>query len=148
MKALSIRQPWAWAIFHADKDVENRDWSTRLRGRIAIHAAKGCSEYEYADAVDVMQHIDPRIVVPPLSELPRGAIIGTVEIVDCVSRSGSPWFFGDYGFIMRNPIALPEPIECKGALGVWNVPEDIESALLLINYLTCYPKSSGTTDAS
>lgn len=26
--ALSIRQPWAWAILHAGKDIENRDWHT------------------------------------------------------------------------------------------------------------------------
>jgi len=29
MKALSTRQPWAWAMFHAGKDVENRDWSPK-----------------------------------------------------------------------------------------------------------------------
>lgn len=39
MKALTIRQPWAWAIFTQGKDIENRDWTTRLRGRVAIDAA-------------------------------------------------------------------------------------------------------------
>lgn len=135
MKALSIRQPWAWAIFHAGKDVENRDWSTRLRGRIAIHAAKGMTDDEYWNArLIIGSCTDLQIYPPKKSELARGAIIGTVEIVDCVSRSGSPWFFGEYGFVLRNPIALPEPIECKGALGFWDVPEDVACRLVTIEH--------------
>jgi hypothetical protein len=47
MKALSIRQPWAWLILHAGKDIENRDWPTRFRGRFLIHAAKGMTRDEY-----------------------------------------------------------------------------------------------------
>ena len=39
MKALSIRQPWAWLILHGGKDIENRTWATKLRGRVLIHAA-------------------------------------------------------------------------------------------------------------
>jgi hypothetical protein len=69
------------------------------------------------------------IAVPEFALLPRGAIVGTVEIVDCVSRSGSPWFFGDYGFVLKDPIALPEPIECKGALGFWDVSSEMERSL-------------------
>lgn len=134
MKALSIRQPWAWAILHAGKDIENRDWPTRLRGRIAIHAAKGMTLEEYEGFWELHSNIvqagfGSNTVVPEFALLPRGAIVGTVEIVDCVSRSGSPWFFGDYGFLLRNPIALPKPIECKGALGFWDVPEDIMGKL-------------------
>lgn len=40
MKAISIQQPWAWAILHAGKDVENRTWRTTYRGPVAIHASK------------------------------------------------------------------------------------------------------------
>src|SRR5436189_5084024 len=38
MKALSVRQPWAWLIVNGYKDIENRDWATKRRGRIWIHA--------------------------------------------------------------------------------------------------------------
>ena len=38
MKALTIRQPWAWAIIFDGKDVENRSWNTSYRGDLAIHA--------------------------------------------------------------------------------------------------------------
>ncbi len=37
MKALSVRQPWGWLIVNGYKDIENRDWNTKLRGRIWIH---------------------------------------------------------------------------------------------------------------
>lgn len=54
--ALSVRQPWAWAIIYAGKDIENRSWQAvnhglRQRGRIAIHAAKGMTRDEYEDTV-------------------------------------------------------------------------------------------------
>lgn len=52
---LSIRQPWAWAILHAGKDIENRDWATRFRGPFLVHAGKGCTRDEYEDAVDFIQ---------------------------------------------------------------------------------------------
>lgn len=42
--AVSVRQPWAWAIIHAGKDIENRSLAAVKHGmkpgRIAIHAAK------------------------------------------------------------------------------------------------------------
>lgn len=52
-----------------------------------------------------------------------GCIVGTVDIVDCVSKSDSPWFFGRYGFVLANPVAFEKPIPCKGALGFFTVPE-------------------------
>ena len=52
MLALSIRQPWAWLIVHGWKDIENRTWRTRVRGRFLIHAAKGMTNREYLDAIE------------------------------------------------------------------------------------------------
>lgn len=53
---------------------------------------------------------------------PTGCIVGTVEIVDCVTASDSPWFMGDFGFVLRNPISFETPIPCRGALMLWDVP--------------------------
>lgn len=47
---LPVRQPWAWLIIHGGKDVENGNWTTRVRGRVLIHAAKGMTLGEYNDA--------------------------------------------------------------------------------------------------
>jgi hypothetical protein len=47
MRALTVRQPWAWAIPHAGKDVENRTWTNRfVTGTIAIHAGYGLDSLE------------------------------------------------------------------------------------------------------
>ena len=35
MKALTIKQPWAWAILHGGKDIENRNWFTSVAGGVA-----------------------------------------------------------------------------------------------------------------
>ena len=122
MKAISIRQPWAWLIINAGKDIENRSWPTRFRGRVMVHAAQGMTRQEYVDVEQFLatQH-GGRILLPPADELARGGILGSVEIVDCVSESSSPWFFGPYGFVLRNPAPLPfAPL--RGRLGFFEVP--------------------------
>jgi len=137
MKALTIRQPWAWAILHAGKDIENRDWSTRFRGTIAIHAAKGMTrdEYFYAGCMilDAVQagNRQSRLEVPPYEQLERGSIIGVADIINCVFAHPSPWFQGVYGFVLANPRAIT-PIECRGALGFWDVPPEIERQIRLV----------------
>lgn len=121
--ALSVRQPWAWAIIWGGKDIENRSWQAvnhglRQRGRIAIHAAKGMTRDEYEDAKDTMAHLGVHSVVPPLAHLlDRGCIIGTVEVVDVVNDHASPWFFGPRGLVLRDPKPVKEVIPAIGALG-------------------------------
>lgn len=126
MLVLTVKQPWAWAIIHGGKDIENRDWSTNVRGRVAIHASRYVDQMEYwkVDALEI-----PDLIWPPFSDLRGGVIIGTVEIVDCVTGSDSEWFVGEHGFVLRNPIALPEPIPRRGQLGFWQVPAEIEAQI-------------------
>ena len=117
--ALSVRQPWAWAIIHAGKDIENRSWQAvnhglRQRGRIAIHASKGMGKAEYEDARDTIEANGAKC--PDAHKLLRGGIIGSVEVVDVVSESESPWFFGPRGLVLRNPIAC-EFVPAVGQLG-------------------------------
>ncbi|HEY8560468.1 MAG TPA: ASCH domain-containing protein [Pyrinomonadaceae bacterium] len=135
MKALSIKQPWAHAILHLGKDIENRDWSTNIRGTIALHASKTMTADELKAfiyvAIDIADAELLRQMMHQLDkkQMPFGAIVGTVEIVGCVKQSKSPWFFGDFGFELKNPKPLKEPIPCKGALGFWNVPEEIKERI-------------------
>jgi len=123
MKALSIRQPWAWLILHAGKDIENRDWSTNYRGRILIHASKGMTRDEYEDGIFLAQVIYPALALPSFADLERGGIVGSVEIVDCVTRSDSRWFVGRHGFVLRDPQPLPFRAY-RGQLGFFEVPDD------------------------
>lgn len=50
--ALSIRQPWLWAILKAGKRIENRKWKTSYRGPLLLHAAKGCTGREVEDFIE------------------------------------------------------------------------------------------------
>jgi hypothetical protein len=129
MKGLSIRQPWTYAIFWLCKDIENRGWATDVRGRVAIHASGQCLKSDYEDARVAILSITGSVLVPPREQLELGVILGTVEIVDCVTRSDSRWFVGKYGFVMRDPIMAVPPIPFKAMLGFWDVPEDIAKKL-------------------
>ncbi len=119
MLTISVRQPWAWMIIHGDKDIENRNWPTRVRGPILIHASGGCTRLAYEEASDFAFWRHGGSIwenYPKFEHLRRGGIVGQVEIVDCVSVSDSPWFVGPYGFVLRNPVVLPwRPL--RGRLG-------------------------------
>lgn len=121
-KALSVRQPWAWAIIFAGKDIENRSWQAmnhglNVRGRVAIHASKGMTQSEYIDAAGFMREIG--VECPPPDMLHRGAVIGSVEVIDAVRESQSPWFFGPRGLVLHDP-QFCEPRPSSGALGYFN----------------------------
>lgn len=128
--ALSIRQPWCWAILNAGKDIENRDWNSRFRGHICLHASKGMTRFEYEDCLATMHAISEGrpfpsgLTLPAFEELQRGGIVGTVEIIDCVAESMSPWFFGRFGFVLRN-VRPTEFIPVKGALGLFKWRDNI-----------------------
>jgi hypothetical protein len=108
MKALTIRQPWASLIMDGSKDVENRSRPTKYRGILVIHAGLADDPTEPADA-----------------DLPRGAIIGTVRLVDCVRDSESPWARADqWHWILADPRPC-RPRPAKGQLGLWSLsPRD------------------------
>lgn len=131
MKALSIRQPWAWAIIHAGKDIENRTWFTKYRGPVLIHAAKGMTIREYVDFKNSLWNGAPYTEavlragdLPPEKDLLRGGIVGKARIVDCVTRHSSPWFFGRFGFVLADVEPLPfTPL--RGALGFFDIDEAV-----------------------
>lgn len=112
--AISIRQPWAWAIVHGQKDIENRSWATRFRGPVLIHASKTYDAW----ATETIQRLCPTFLGRP--DVHLGGIVGVAEIVDCVTAHDSLWFDGPYGFVLRN--ARPVPfLPCRGQLGFFDV---------------------------
>ena len=113
MKALSIRQPWVWAICHAGKDIENRDWKTNYRGRFYIHASKTVDAGSWADVKQILD----KDFGGQQGHLPTGAIVGSAELVDCVESHPSKWFFGRYGFVLANVRVYERTYPCKGSLG-------------------------------
>lgn len=111
MKALSIKQPWAWAIINLGKDVENRDWPTKFRGKFLIHTGKKVDQDGYEYITEIL-----KLDLPPIDKLQTGGIVGISEIVDCLELSSSPWFFGKYGFVVTNARPI-DFIPLRGQLG-------------------------------
>jgi hypothetical protein len=134
MKALSLRQPWAF-LYCTHKDIENRTWPTKIRGRVLIHASH--SRDDMTD--DVIHNAMSRLNAYELLYFTRhfdhrqvafGALIGEVDIIDCVTESDSPWFDGPpyYGFVRADPVLYAKPIPYKGRLGFFDVPDEIVRA--------------------
>lgn len=124
MKALSIRQPWAWLIVNGYKDVENRTWPTSMRGTVLIHASKGMTDAEYDAALAFIRskHAISHLagIVPSPHELERGGLVGGAYIQECVTQYPSPWFTGPHGFALRHANRMPF-VPMKGALGFFEV---------------------------
>ena len=119
--ALSIRQPWAWAILHAGKNIENRSWGRmppyHTGGHICLHAAVGMTKSEYEADGQFIEHVSG-LKLPAAIDLTRGAIVGTAKIERIVEDApGNPWFMGKYGLILTEVKPLKTPILAKGALG-------------------------------
>jgi hypothetical protein len=131
MKALTMTQPWAQALFIGLKHYETRSWSTSYRGPLIIHAAKKFPRYarEFAATERALGRGDSRIA--------GGALIGKVELVKIWrteeligTLSGIEHLYGDYSpgryaWDLVNPILFPEPIPFKGALGLFNVDDSV-----------------------
>ncbi len=107
MKALSIRQPWAWAILNAGKRIENRSRKDgripdvcRHRGPLLVHASKGCTDGDWYEAATWMRAgpLPPSgnfarsaVTIPLLRDLPRGGIIGQVDAWAHINPDGRVW---------------------------------------------------------
>ena len=117
MKALTVKNPWAYLICSGAKDIENRTWRTSFRGRILVH---GGGTIDRSDFV-------PRVDCPA----PCSAILGSVEIVDCIEDSASPWAMsGHWHWVLREPELFTHPIlDIRGALSLWEVPEAVGIAI-------------------
>jgi ASCH domain len=134
IKALSIRQPWPWLILNGGKNIENRDWHTWYRGPVLIHTSKWFNAEEVRDDFQIAKGIAsqngvtlPSVTLRDLREW-CGKLVGTVEIIDCVSASDSPWFFDRYGFVLANAKPLSAQVPCKGALGFFRPSMEVSLA--------------------
>ena len=124
--ALSIQQPWCWAILHLGKDVENRGWWSGFRGRILLHAGKAFDYMGY-ETLKREGH-----TLPHVDEFPRG-FVGEVTVTGCrtvtvaerTGIGGSPWAAGPWCFTLAEPMAFPKPVPGRGTLRFFVVPEEM-----------------------
>jgi len=154
IKAITIKQPWAWAIAHGGKDIENRTWGTSYTGLLAIHAGAAWAEPGACDrrviaaaeadkdengCYDPPLHVEVEIgragstrVRPTDPRYVRSAIVAVVEVVDWGVCEGycSPWAIpGQHHWRLTNARPLAQPVHCKGRLSLWSLPNDVETAV-------------------
>lgn len=154
MPALTVRQPWEWAIFHG-KTIENRSQNFHYRGPLAIHAGRalcrrGCSDPRVIESMiehspGIRTETADLLRAHGLNDLDvgsagYGAIIGVVDLHPDNGRCCRPW--GEsavpsdgiqgrriHHLVLDNPVALPVPYPCRGALGLWSTPTDLHTDL-------------------
>lgn len=133
MRAITVRQPWAWQIINQKKDVENRtrNIAGKYRGPVAIHAALKPDK----DALFRLPRRAPEWVTAPRL-FDYGVFLGVVDLVDvhhCYNAETnfegcSPWAEPDaWHLVLANPrpIPLQDQFTYRGALGLWTPPPDI-----------------------
>jgi hypothetical protein len=134
MRAITVRQPWAWQIVNQGKNIENRtrNIAGKYRGPVAIHAGLKADD-------EAMRWLPAR--APEWVTAPRifyyGAILGVADLVDvhhgaenariapCGPHCGEWGEGGSWHLVLANPRLLPRPIYCRGMLGLWTPPADI-----------------------
>lgn len=141
LRVLSVRQPWAGSIIWFGKDRENRKRPMNYRGPLLIHAS--LPEPVWGEFLTVR---DTAAKPPEWNDerRTRGAVLGTVTVVGCHhandcfkgfkvpwrERYCSPWaHLGEFHIELSEPRPLPEPVPCKGKLGLWRLPDDVEKAV-------------------
>ncbi len=134
MRALTLKQPWLYAVEHLGKRVENRSWTIPydLRDQwIALHAGKSKDPAEWHIAETIWGSDIPR-------QLTFGAITSVAKfshVVDFAAMNLSTpnsirkWSFGPYVWMIDDLVLLDVPLACKGMLGLWTVPKRIEDKI-------------------
>jgi hypothetical protein len=138
MKALTVCQPYASAIMAGLKGVENRSWPTNYRGHLAIHAGKSKGWLEEA-ATWYGEELLPLGMKAWEWErkLPFGALLGFVDLVECLPVEKYRAVYPDDGFacgpwcwVVRRPVKLEKPFECAGAQGLWETTGLMDEMIL------------------
>ncbi|MGP3914350.1 hypothetical protein [Nonomuraea sp. 10N515B] len=147
MIALTVRQPWAYAITALGKTIENRGWTTSHRGLLAIHAGGIWDGHRAARRV--FELTGQYVLTTEMS-----AVVAVVELVDihrsftCIRSprerhlhtdgafTCSKWAMGlgepdgMWHWELANVRRLAEPVPCKGTQRLWSLPSDVEAAVL------------------
>ena len=126
MKLLTIKQPWASLICMGIKDVENRTWrqDSLIGERLLIMASKKDENMAatYERWREEYQRLVADGIVPPLNELPKGVIIGYVDVASIEEVSDSIWAADSshLKYVLKNAHLFQIPLH-----GVYGQPRPI-----------------------
>jgi len=125
VKAITLKRPWTWAILHGGKDIENRFWkpSQPLPFQLAIHVGLGFDPLADAYIYDQCGRY------PDSHSVFRGSIIAVVTVHHLIAPARNPvtkWHMPEqWGWMLKDLAILPEPVPCRGALSLWDIPADV-----------------------
>lgn len=136
-RAITIDAWWAWAIAHGPKRVENRNWRTKHRGPLLIHA--GLIMRRDPHAIAALQQIAPELMrsqsdaADVVAKL-RGKVIAVANLVDCVpvdqvAEDQRRWAFGEWCWVLEDVRPLDTPIPVRGLQGLWCPGGDLVRAV-------------------
>jgi hypothetical protein len=140
VRFLSLSRPWPWSFVAESippeerKLVENRSWMppvSQIGQRIALHAAKSWDD----DAFGFFLRLGYQDMPARKDLHPSGVVFGVVTIDRVVTdaRTVLPaqqrWFFGPCGWILSDLIILRDPVACRGAQGLRELPPDADAAV-------------------
>jgi hypothetical protein len=143
VKALSLTQPWGWIILHLDKRIENRSRNIgNYRGPVLLHAALRCTEKDWYGAFEfVRDRVGSAAAgrIPHPKYLTRGAIVGRCNIIEQWGKQlpllygdwveqRKRWYMGAHAWLLAD-VQETNVVPCKGALGFWNVTDDVLAAV-------------------
>jgi hypothetical protein len=149
VKALSVSQPWCWAVVDpiARKHIDNRSWAppiSMIGQRFAIHAAKswdkdpiyrGPTGYLMTPSAFFSCYVDLDHAPMAYSHYVSSAVVGVATLDRVVTKADTlpvdqqRWFFGPFGWVLKDIIAIT-PVPCAGKQGLWSLPPHVESAVL------------------
>ncbi len=114
LKAITVRQPWAWAIVMGYKDVVNRRSRTERRGPLLIHAALDYDPKGFQFLWELGLHKK----LP--DDLALEAVVGEVVLADCRLRYRSEWAKpGQWQWVFASPREFRRALPCTGAPGLF-----------------------------
>lgn len=125
MKAVSVRQPWAWAILAGEILYLPRARRVDYRGPLLIHVAQRDDQHGYFTL------LNRGLAIP--KRLPHGGFVGRAQLLFCVTRRtawqhDARYITTPYAWILGSPEAFPL-VPASGRLGLWDVDDQRELAL-------------------
>lgn len=159
MKALTLWQPWATAVAHLGKQVENRTWAppSGLIGKpLAIHAGKRVDKESLTELLFQMREgtLPRRPELLTASQMPVGHVVAVARVAGWLCSDGvipmldekrtfhgiteaqateawkGSWWCGPVGWYFDRVLALPKPVPCSGAQGLWTLPSVVRADVL------------------
>ncbi|GAQ91201.1 hypothetical protein KFL_007420060 [Klebsormidium nitens] len=140
---LTLHQPWASLVVYGIKRIEGRNWPTKHKGRLWIHAAS-----KTPDGVDAVEELYRDIYAAEgVTEVkfpehyPTSVLLGCVEVVGCLSREDLSQvhslpdsikleLMSEYGFLCENAQLLEAPVRMRGWQGIFHLDPSVANRAL------------------